>query len=105
MRRNLHRHRKLFQLVHLLKWRFNLVLEQQLLQHHQRNITLLVQYLQCIQLNMVGQHLNLMYMVNMLMIKHLMITYMTKLSSNNHLNNHSFLYHMKLMFMEIKQHL
>jgi len=103
MRRNLHRHRKQFQLVRWFGWRFILVLEQLRLLDHQHNIIQLVQNLKSMFMCMVGQHLILKHMVDKPNSKHRKFTYMTKHSSNNHLNIRNFLCRMRRGFMEIKQ--
>jgi len=103
MRRNLHRRRKQFQLVRWFGWRFILVLEQLRLLGHQHSIMWRFlshwRMLHC----MVGQHLILKHMVDKPNSKHRKFTYMTKHSSNNHLNIRNFLCRMKRGFMEIKQ--
>jgi len=74
MRRNLHKRRKLFQLVHLLKWRFILVLELGGLLDHLHNTRPSFHYLMSMLFGMVGQHLILMSMGSSSMIQHLNFT-------------------------------
>lgn len=105
MRRNLHKHRKLFQLVQQLKLLFRLVLVCHKLQHRQHNTIRLFHYHLSMLLNIHHQHHHLKCMVDKLNCKHQIIPYNPKHSSNNHLHIRSYLLNMKLMFMVIKQHL